>query len=213
MTATHANARGGQHLSSMQPAKAIETSRSDRGFSLAEVIIAAALMLIATTVTISLFNFSISQDRSARGKQEEQSAISQDVASIESMNDRYNCSSTSGCSISTTDPGENDYYTAGQSAATATGGFDDSCKNGQLIDNLLTSIGSRTKPASFTKLGISTTVTKNALLYVESATASATTANPNSNPRYLRYTVTWTNASGQRLRQLTLVPTAAGWCP
>ena len=176
------------------------------GFSLAEMIIAASLMVIATMVTISLFNFSISQDKSARGKQEEQSAISQDIAAIESMNDRYNCSSSSACTVSTTDPGENDYYTSGTNASTV---FDNKCSDGSLIDNLLTSINARTKPTAFTRLGISTTVTRNSSLYPDSGTV----VDPNSDKRYLRYTITWTNASSQRLRQLTLVPTVAGWCP
>lgn len=200
-----------QHLSKNLAAVVSSNDRNIKGscingFSLVELIIAASLMLIATMVTISLFNFSIGQDKTARGKQEEQSAISQDIAAIESMNDRYNCSASSACTVSTTNPGENDYYTSGTSASTV---FDSKCSDGSLIDNLLTSINARSKPAAFTRLGISTTVSRNSTLYPDSGTV----VDPNSEKRYLRYTVTWTNASSQRLRQLTLVPTVAGWCP
>lgn len=167
------------------------------GFSLVEMMIAAVLMLIATAGSVVLFNYSISQNRNSRGKQEEQSAISEDLANIQTMNDRYTCSTPSSCSVTSSDPGENSYYASGTTPSTGTGSFDAACQSGDLINNLITAIDEKDEPTAFTRLGITRTVAK-------------TTGSPAS---YLRYTVTWKNASNARLRQITLVPTVAGWCP
>lgn len=167
------------------------------GFSLVEMMVAAVLMLIATAGSVVLFNYSISQNRSSRGKQEEQSAISEDLANIQTMNDRYTCSTPSSCSVTSSDPGENSYYASGTTPSTGTGSFDEACQNGNLINNLITAINNKATPTAFTRLGITRTVAKTT----------------NSAADYLRYTVTWTSSTNARLRQITLVPTASGWCP
>jgi len=164
------------------------------GFSLVEMMIAAVLMVVATIGTVGMFNYSISQNSSSRGKQEEQSAISEDLAEIQVINDRYTCSNETSCSVSGSDPGENGYHPAGTSPSTS---FNAACLNGTLLDNLIATITATATPSAFSRLGISRTVTRTV----------------NSESRYNRYTVTWAKTGGTRLRQITLVPTVAGWCP
>jgi type II secretory pathway pseudopilin PulG len=164
------------------------------GFSLVEMMIAAVLMVVATIGTVAMFNYGISQNSSSRGKQEEQSAISEDLAEIQVMNDRYTCTDEQNCAVSSSDPNENGYYPAGPNPSPT---FNDACLDGTLIDNLINTIREAATPGAFNSLGISRTVSKTV----------------NSDGRYNRYTVTWNNRGGTRLRQISLVPTVAGWCP
>ena len=175
-------------------AKSQRSTQQAGGFSLVEMMIAAVLMVIATIGTVAMFNYGISQNSSSRGKQEEQSAISEDLAEIQVMNDRYTCSNALSCAISSSDPGENGYHPIGTSPSSS---FNAACLNGTLLNNLITTISEKGTPLAFTQLGISRTV---------SQTVS-------SDGNYNRYTVTWTKTGGTRLRQITLVPTVAGWCP
>jgi len=171
-----------------------QPTRRAGGFSLVEMMIAAVLMVIATIGTVSLFNYGITQNSSSRGKQEEQSAISEDVAVIQRINDRYTCTSEKACAVASSDPGENGYYPTGPNPSSP---FNAACLNGTLLNNLTTTITTTATPTAFTSLGITRSVS----------------ASVSSDGRYNRYTVTWRNRTGTRLRQITLVPTVAGWCP
>lgn len=178
----------------MQGAGARRSTQHTGGFSLVEMMIAAVLMVIATIGTVAMFNYGISQNSSSRGKQEEQSAISEDLAELQVMNDRYTCSNDNSCAVSSNDPGENGYHPAGTSPSSS---FNAACLNGTLLDNLITAITTTATPRAFSQLGISRTASKTV----------------NSDGRYNRYTITWSKTGGTRLRQITLVPTVAGWCP
>ena len=164
------------------------------GFTLVEVMIAAVLMVIAAIGSMAMFNYSISQNSSSRGKQEQQSAISEDLANIQVLNDRYGCSDPEACAIESADPGEDSYYASGTEPSTT---FNEACLDGSLLDALITTLESTPTPAAFGTLGINRSVARTL----------------NSDARYLRYTVTWRGSDGARLRQITLVPTVAGWCP
>jgi Tfp pilus assembly protein PilV len=170
------------------------STRQTAGFSLVEMMIAAVLMVVATIGTVGMFNYGISQNSSSRGKQEEQSAISEDVADIQRINDRYTCSSEEACAVASSDPGEDSYYPEGAEPSPS---FNAACLDGTLLDNLIDTIESTATPAAFRTLGITRSVS----------------ASVSSDVRYNRYTVTWSNTAGTRLRQITLVPTVAGWCP
>lgn len=166
-----------------------------QGFSIVEVVLAAALMVIAAVGSALLFNLSSQQTLSSRGKQEQQSAISGDLAKILQMNDRYSCSNgATDCAVSPSDPGESGYYPSGSSNDTT---FNNLCVNGGLITNLIAEIQSEVVPTAFTKLGI----TRQAPV-VDSSDLSSH-----------RYTITWFDSSNRKLRQTTLVPTVANWCP
>lgn len=179
----------------MQAARARRrrTTQQAGGFSLVEMMMAAVLMVIATIGTVGMFNYGISQNSSSRGKQEEQSAISEDVADIQRINDRYTCSNQT-CTVASSDPGENGYYPTGSSPSSP---FNTACLDGTLLDNLIATITTTATPTAFSNLGITRSVS----------------ANISSDGRYNRYTVTWRTTAGTRLRQITLVPTVAGWCP
>lgn len=164
------------------------------GFSLVEMMMAAVLMVIASIGTVAMFNYGISQNSSSRGKQEEQSAISEDLADIQVMNDRYTCTNEQLCAVISSDPGENGYHPAGTIPSTP---FRDACLNGSLLSNLITKINATATPRAFTSLGISRAVSQSV----------------SSDGNYNRYTITWSKTGGTRLRQITLVPTVAGWCP
>jgi type II secretory pathway pseudopilin PulG len=180
----------------MQAARARtrHSTRQAAGFSLVEMMIAAVLMVIATIGTVGMFNYGISQNSSSRGKQEEQSAISEDVADIQRINDRYTCSNEQTCAVASSDPGENGYYPTGSNPSSS---FNAACLDGTLLDNLINTITTTATPSAFSNLGITRSVS----------------ASVSSDVRYNRYTVTWRNRAGTRLRQITLVPTVAGWCP
>lgn len=173
------------------------------GFSLIEIVIAVALLMIVTTGSVLMFNITIRQNNQSKGKQEEQSAISGDLAAIQTLNDRYSCTaasaSSAGCSVSGSDPNEDGYYANVTAPTAASDSFDLACRNGSLITSLISSVNELAVPAAFTRLGIT-------------RSAAATTVENNRSP--LRYTVTWTKDSGSvQLRQITLVPTVANWCP
>lgn len=189
-------------LRAPSPATGISTSRditrrsrSTAGFSLVEIIVATGLMVIVATGSALLFMLSNRQSTSTRGRQEQQSAISDDIATIQRLNERYNCSSGSAsCGISESDPGEDDYYPAGSSADDT---FDlDLCGSSDLLSNLVSAIDETDPPASFTALGI---------------TRQSPALDTDSSSH--RYTVTWLNSNDRPLRQITLVPTVANWCP
>lgn len=174
--------------------------QAEGGFSLVEMIVAVALLVVASVGSLVVFNIATRQNNQSRDKQEEQSAISADLANIQSMNDRYSCSDSEAetlvCSVSDSDPGENDYY-ARVSAASAA--VDEACTDGSLIVALIEEVDGLEAPAAFERLGINRSVE----------------ARPTEEDRSpLRYTVTWSKNSGQtQLRQITLVPTVANWCP
>jgi type II secretory pathway pseudopilin PulG len=163
------------------------------GFSLVEVMLAATLLVIVAIGATILFTLSNQQTLSSRGKQEQQSAISEDLAALLRMNDRYSCISGS-CAVASSDPGEDEYY---PSASTSQQSFNNSCSSGGLLSNLITAINGRAAPAAFNTLGI-----QRQAPVIDS-----------EEPSTHRYSITWVDASGRRLRQVTLVPTVANWCP
>lgn len=165
------------------------------GFSLVEIIVATALMVIVATGSAMLFMLSNRQSTSTRGRLEQQSAISDDIATIQSLNDRYSCTSGSGsCAVAATDPGEDGYYPSGSGADT---NFDiNLCESSALLTNLITAIDASDPPPSFATLGITR----------QSPSLDSDTSSH-------RYTVTWVDGNGRSLRQITLVPTVANWCP
>jgi hypothetical protein len=159
-------------------------------------MLAAVLMVIAAVGSAILFTLSNQQTLTSRGKQEQQSAISDDLAAILELNDRYSCSNgADACAVATSDPGEDGYY---PQTSAPDDNFDIAlCANGGLLNNLISAITDQAAPASFASLG------------VQRKEPVIDTTDLASN----RYSITWVDAGGRRLRQVTLVPTVAHWCP
>ena len=186
------------------PPLQLHPSQAEAGFSLVEMIVAVALLVVASVGSLVVFNIATRQNNQSRDKQEEQSAISADLATIQSMNDRYSCSDsgaeTLACTVSDSDPGENDYYAGVSAPSAASNLVDEACDDGSLIDALVEEVDELEAPAAFERLGINRNV------------EATPTEDDDRSP--LRYTVTWSKNSGQtQLRQITLVPTVANWCP
>ena len=166
---------------------------SSRGFSLVEMLVASVIFVIAGIGSVGLFTLSSRQAALTRSIQEEQFAISIDMANVLRMNDRYVCTA-SGCGISTgtTPPGENGYYPADSSGQAF---FLARCADGSLSQGLVSLINSL--PAT-------------AQMQAQKMTRAAT--QDSSSPSAHRYSVSW-NVDGALIRQITLTPTTAAWCP
>ena len=176
--------------------------RPSAGYSLVELLISALLFAIIGTGSVTLFSLTVRQQARTEGMQAEQFAISIDEANLQRMNDRFTCQSGT-CLIKTgTAPNQNEYYPVVGSAAETV--FLGLCKPASisakaLSDDLVTLINATNRTAQMQQLGI----TRLAVREAETV----------GQPFAHRYTITWRSADNAILRQITLAPTAAGWCP
>lgn len=174
------------------------SSAEQAGFSLVEVMVASVILLTSVTAAVTLFNFTNINARLGEEKQDEQAAISEDLAAIVRINDKFTCAGNgTSCSSGSSYPNENEYIPGAPDAlsdicnADGTGtGF--APKLVDVINNL--AVTSR-----LNELGIT-----------RSATAPKD-MNANNSPPHL-YSIEWKKGSVQ-LRQITLMPTVASWCP
>lgn len=164
------------------------------GFSLVELLVSSVIFLMMAAGTLVLLAITNEQTTQSQMAQEQQYAISIDLSRIQSINDRYTCASGS-CSLDNlgAPPTKDEYYPSSSSAQTS---FQTLCVNGNLVDDLISLINAEPLTSQMQSLGISRSVSKDTV----------------TSPASHRYTVTW-SISGHRIRQLTLVPTTAGWCP
>lgn len=185
-----------------QPAARPGAQARAAGLSLVELMISSVIFAIVTAGSLGMFTISTRQASLTRQLQEEEFAIRLDLARIQAMNDRFTCASGS-CRIDDdgAPPGQAEYS---PSSGTDRSTFASLCSNGQLtVDGqgasgrgLVTLINNTARPAALQSLAIS-------------RTASPDTTSPTAH----RYTVTWTGSDGSMLRQISLTPTAAAWCP
>jgi type II secretory pathway pseudopilin PulG len=172
------------------------------GYSLVELLVSALLFAIIGTGSVTLFSLTVRQQTRTEGLQAEQFAISIDEANLQRMNDRFTCQSGT-CVIKTgTAPNQNEYYPLVGSAAEAT--FLALCSPTSsgapaLADPLVALINAAPPTVQMARLGISRQAVREA----------ETVAQPFAH----RYTITWRSRDDTILRQNTLVPTTAGWCP
>jgi prepilin-type N-terminal cleavage/methylation domain-containing protein len=172
------------------------------GFSLIELMIATLIFAMVTAGSLGMFTITTRQANLTRKLQEEEFAIRMDLATIQAMNDRFTCASGS-CQIDNqgAPPGQAEYYPSTSSATTQ---FNTLCSNGALTvvpnnsygTGLVTLINATARTSQMVSLGIN-----------RSANADTTSTKAH------RYTVTWTGSDGSMLRQISLVPTTAAWCP
>jgi type II secretory pathway pseudopilin PulG len=175
--------------------------RSSSGYSLVEIIIATLVFVVAGAGAVSLFTLVTRQASMTQSQQEEQFATAIDEGAILRLNDRYSCASGA-CTVgtSTVSPGENGYY---PDQLAAVNSFKALCNaltsaNRSLVDDLVTQIQSLPVTTQMTRLGVSRQVNE------ELETVA---------PLAHRYRVAWISRDGEVLRQITLTPTAAAWCP
>ena len=172
------------------------------GFSLVEIMIATVIFAMVSAGSLGLFSVTTRQSKISRQLQEEEFAIRLDLASIQNMNDRFTCYSGT-CQIDTVGaaPGQAEYYPDNASALVK---FNYLCSNNALLvvpsstygSGLVALINATARPTELVSLGITRTVT------VDSTSPTAS-----------RYSVSWTGSDGSLLRQMSLTPTAAAWCP
>lgn len=185
------------------------------GFSLVEVMVSTVILSAAVIGSVILYNLTTRNARLAENKQAELSVISQDVAQVFRVNDQFVCTTATSCgctggSCASSDvyPGEGGYIPNGfvsstndQSVQTAIQQICSSTTNGfgkRVADAINSSLPA---PPEFNQLGIERKAEPNRM------DSDATS------PVQL-YTVTWRRTSSNTiLRQLTLAPTIAAWCP
>lgn len=183
-------------------------ARVNAGFSLVELMVSMVLFAIVSAGSLGLFTIATRQANLTRQLQEEEFAIRLDLATIQALNDRYTCASGT-CLIDSDGepPGQNEYYPSNSTDQTT---FASLCSSGGLAGK--TTAASGTTPSSATGLVglINATNTPTAFTNLG---ISRTTLEDSSSPSANRYTVTWKGSDGSVLRQISLTPTTAAWCP
>lgn len=167
------------------------------GFSLVEVMVASVILFASVTAAVTLFNFTNVNARLGEEKQDEQAAISEDLAAIAKINDKFSCIDDGNCSSGITYPNENEYITGDPNSLSTICSPD--------------GIGSGFGPLLAEEINnLALTPRLNELNISRSATVP-TSINAKNAPPHL-YSVEWKKGS-ILLRQITLMPTVASWCP
>lgn len=175
---------------------------SKGGFSIVEALMAALILVVVTSGSLALYTSYTRSLQLSRRENQVQAALAADIASILRTNRRIVCT-TGACTISSTDPTENDYF-PDPTNTTFVNYFTSLCSNQTLAAQAATLITNLSPPTEFNTLGI----TRNAAVAEVYASAPQRSGH--------RYVVTWSRTVGGQtrpLRQLTLTPTAANWCP
>ena len=167
------------------------------GFSLVEVMVASVILFTSVTAAVTLFNFTNVNARLGEERQDEQAAISEDLAAIVQINDKFSCIDANNCSSGSTYPNENEYIPGDPNGLSAICSPDGTGSGfGPLLVNAINNL---TLAPRLKELNI----TRSAKI--------PTTINANNTPPHL-YSIEWQKSS-ITLRQITLMPTVASWCP
>lgn len=170
-------------------------SRSS-GFTLVELLVAAVVMMLASIGGSALFNAATRQVNTIHQALTQQFSISNDLATVLELNDRYSCASgTCSADLSGDPPNQNNYVPDDPDDPAHTPTFRQLCAAG-LANGLVTQVNA-------TAVEAGPNVTRMASLQPAGSTSSAT-------PH--RYQVRW-SSNGRTLRQVELIPTVAAWCP
>lgn len=186
------------HRQRRRPGHRAGRPAASAGFSLVELLVAAMLMMISTIGGTWLFNSATGQANAIRLALQQQFAISNDLATVLEINDRYSCASGTCTAVLEGNPPNQDGYVPVNVNGTVDPAFTALCTAG--LSNALVSQINSTASAALISQGIS-------------RTASLEPNGTSSSPPH-RYRVRWTADDGGRtLRQVQLTPTVAGWCP
>ncbi len=179
------------------------TPRND-GFTLIEVLVATLILAVVSIGTVAALNTSTRQLRRSGDINELNALIESDLAVVRTANDRLVCNdATTGCIIAANDPG-------------ATGYFPNTANQAN-IDFFVRLCGYRVEASPPNDIGIFNTAAGFAtqLVALLPAADARLQRNVNVEDGGHRYTVRYTRPGGDNtiLRQVTLVPATASWCP
>jgi prepilin-type N-terminal cleavage/methylation domain-containing protein len=177
-----------------------------RGFSLIEMIQAAAILLMVAGAAATVVIRTGSMTRATQERYAREAAVDAEVAVIQKLNDRYTCANaTATCAVATTQVDRNGYFPPRSGVDADRNNLDDGTQAFEL------------KCLSPTALVAPLVDVINALPDPNDLHRSAevdTVPSSGTALAYHRYTVTYkANASGEVMRQLTLTPTTVAWCP
>jgi type II secretory pathway pseudopilin PulG len=190
------------------------------GFSLVELIVAAAMLLIVLGSLASIFSSTNRQTAATDRRYRQESNIDADLALISKLNEHYTCAKgvdgadnklTISCtSAMNTHPDQNGYFPDPVAAPDVVTSFESYCNessSNQLLSPLIGLIG--------------TLAPDNDEIVVNGRSLPNLTRTVVPDGKGHRYTVSYFDGdtpsggvpSGELLRQASLVPTAANWCP
>ncbi|MEB3275500.1 MAG: prepilin-type N-terminal cleavage/methylation domain-containing protein [Cyanobacteriota bacterium] len=214
-----------------RPIRLRSAAANRTGFSLLEVLVAALLLAVGSTVALGLFTAANQLFRSGQTIDNDQNAINTDLAEIQRRNRRFVCNNGS-CQLfpsSSADPTENDYTPSHPGVYPPGTTFDSNQlfftgREAPLASPAIRGLCSFYHPVKYPNLPPSepsTLIQQYKLIALDSLPAMAngitrsvdiTSPAAESPPTPHAYVVTYTK-NGQVLRRLRLVPTVAGWCP
>ena len=157
---------------------------------------ASVILFASVSIAVTLFNLTNRNATLGENKQDEQSAVSEDLAAVLKLNEQYRCNAPGSCSSGGSYPNENQYTSSGKDD------LDSICldsANGGFAQRLVTAVNALALSTQMNELSIS-------------RTATIAPNNLDGAPKHL-YSVAWKNSAGTLLRQVTLLPTVASWCP
>ena len=171
--------------------------KTHSAFSLPEVMVASAILFASVVAAATLFNVTNINARLGEEKQDEQAAISEDLATIVQINDKFRCTSTSTCSSGSNYPNENEYISGDL------GALNDICSSD--------GSGSGFAPLLVNTINNLAATQKLKALNITRSAEIPEPINANNTPPHL-YSIEW-RKDAIVLRQITLIPTVASWCP
>ena len=182
--------------SALQPRSAHQSN----GFSLVELLLAVTIFATAVAVTATTFGGTATMIRNSKEKNELGGLIDNDLAYIMQSNERLTCKANT-CVLSTSDTTRDSYFpdVSSSSAMSSTERtnitfFENLCKATDTASGFVARLKTLVSDPSDTRI------------------TRTITAAPGNSPGHL-YTVTYSTASGQFLRQIHLNPTTVAWCP
>ncbi len=186
------------------PARPAACAQQARGFSLIEMVQAAAILLMVAGAAATVVIRTGSMTRATQVRYALEAAVDADVAVVQQLNDRYTCASGT-CAVASSQPDRSGYFPSRTGVDADSNNLDDGTQAfelkclspTELVNPLVSAINALPQPSGLNRTAEADTVPS-------SGTALA----------YHRYTVTYTaTEGGEVMRQLTLTPTTVAWCP
>ena len=178
---------------------------SSQGMSLVEVLIAVTISMLAIMVSSVIVSSAGKNIKTTENVYDTQNLIDQNISNIESFADRYACG-TSTCTVATNIPAKTGYIDT--TSATAWSNFKAKCNetdtdasDGQL--DLLSEL----------KTYIETNLTAPADVYRAITVHGADSAQKLSFVRHMTIQYRQNDSAGKILRDITIMPTIASYCP